>query len=247
MLEAISLDQLRVFIAAAETGSFSAAGRKVRRAQSLISQTLANLEAQLGVDLFDRTKKYPRLTERGQAMLVEARSVIDRMDELKARAKTMAEGLEPELSAVVDVMYPMAGLTRGVGFFREAYPRTPLLLYVEALGAGAQAVLDGRCRIGVIGSPPLVPSAMDSEPLIQVPLTTVVAPQHALAHIRGVIPMRRALEHVQLVLTDRSTLSEGRTFGVFSPRIWRLADLGAKLEFRRAGFGWGPRPMGVGG
>src|SRR5258706_13303156 len=247
MLEAVSLDQLRVFIVAAEAGSFSAAGRKIRRAQSLISQTLAKLETQLGVRLFDRSKKYPRLTEQGHAILAESKLVIDRVDELKACVRTMAEGLEPQLSAVVDVMFPMAGLTRAVGFFRKAYPRTPLLLYVEALGAVAQAVLDRRCRIGVIGSLPLVPGAMDSEPLIQVPLTTVVAPQHALAHIRGVIPMRRALEHVQLVLTDRSTLSEGRTFGVFSPRIWRLADLGAKLEFRRAGFGWGPRPMGVGG
>jgi len=243
MLEAISLDQLRVFVAAAETGSFSAAGRKIRRAQSLISQTLANLETQLGMRLFDRTKKFPRLTEQGHAMLAEAKSVIDRMDELKARARTMAEGLEAELSVVVDVMYPMAGLTRGVGFFREAYPRTPLLLYVEALGAVAQAVLDRRCRIGVLGSLPLVPGAMDSEPLIQVPLTTVAAPHHALARIRGVIPMRKALEHVQLVLTDRSTLSEGRTFGVLSPRIWRLADLGAKLEFLRAGFGWGHMPL----
>lgn len=243
MLEAVSLDQLRVFIVAAEAGSFSAAGRKVRRAQSLISQTLAKLEIQLGVRLFDRSKKYPRLTEQGHAMLAEAKLVIDRVDELKARARTMAEGLEPQLSAVVDVMFPMAGLTRAVGFFRKAYPRTPLLLYVEALGAVAQAVLDRRCRIGVIGSLPIVPDAMESEPLIGVPLTTVVAPHHALAHIRGAVPKRRVAEHVQLVLTDRSTLSEGRTFGVVSPQIWRLADLGAKLEFLRAGFGWGHMPL----
>ena len=56
MLEALSLDQLRVFIAAAETGSFSAAGRKLRRAQSLVSQTVANLEGQLDVQLFDRPR-----------------------------------------------------------------------------------------------------------------------------------------------------------------------------------------------
>jgi DNA-binding transcriptional LysR family regulator len=243
MLEAVSLDQLRVFIAAAETGSFSAAGRKVRRAQSLVSQALANLESQLGVRLFDRTKKYPKLTNQGEAMLVEAKAVIDRMDELKARAKTMAEGLEPELAAVVDVMYPMSALTKAVGFFKEAYPRTPLLLYVEALGAVAQAVLDRRCRVGVIGSLPNVPDALESEPLIDVSLVTVVAPHHALAQIRGTVPKRRSMEHVQLVLTDRSTLSEGRTFGVLSPLTWRLADLGAKLEFLRAGFGWGHMPL----
>src|SRR5258705_7896552 len=112
MLDALSLDQLRVFIAAAETGSFSAAGRKLRRAQSLVSQTVASLEGQLDVKLFDRAKKYPQLTGAGQALLLEAKSVVDRMDGFKARARTMAEGLEPELSAVIDVMDPIAMLTR---------------------------------------------------------------------------------------------------------------------------------------
>ena len=243
MIEALSLDQLRVFIAAAETGSFSAAGRKLRRAQSLVSQTIANLEAQLGVKLFDRARKYPQLTGAGHALLVEAKGVVDKMDSFKARARTMAEGLEPELSAVIDVMYPMAALTKAVGFFTQTYPRTPLLLYVEALGAVVQAVLDGRCRLGVIGSLPNVPENVESEPLMEVPFATVVAPNHALARIRGVVPKRALAEHVQLVLTDRSTLSEGRSFGVLSPLTWRLADLGAKLEFLKAGFGWGHMPL----
>src|SRR4051812_41001506 len=243
MLEALSLDHLRVFIAAAETGSFSAAGRKLRRAQSLVSQTIANLEAQLEVRLFDRAKKYPQLTGTGQALLVEAKLVVERMDGFKARAKAMAEGLEPELSAVVDVMYPMAALTKAVGFFTQTYPRTPLRLYVEALGAVVQAVLDGRCRIGVIGSLPLVPENVVSEPLMEVPFATVVAPRHPLARIRGVVAKANLVEQVQLVLTDRTTLSEGRNFGVVSPLVWRLADLGAKLEFLKAGFGWGHMPL----
>jgi DNA-binding transcriptional LysR family regulator len=57
MLDGVSLDQLRTFIAAADKGSFSAAGRHLRRAQSVVSQTLANLEGQLGVKLFDRSAR----------------------------------------------------------------------------------------------------------------------------------------------------------------------------------------------
>ena len=72
MLDAITLDQLRTFIAAVDEGSFSAAGRKLRRAQSVVSQTLANLEAQLGVKLFDRSARYPRLTEEGRSLLTDA-------------------------------------------------------------------------------------------------------------------------------------------------------------------------------
>src|SRR6266516_2850405 len=72
MLDGMSLDQLRTFIAAADEGSFSAAGRKLRRAQSVVSQTLANLEAQLGVKLFDRSSRYPKLTDQGRSLLIDA-------------------------------------------------------------------------------------------------------------------------------------------------------------------------------
>src|SRR3982074_1824858 len=111
MLDALSLDQLRTFIAAAEEGSFSAAGRKLKRAQSVVSQTLANLEKPLGVKLFDRSARYPRLTDSGQALLNDARAIADGVDCLKARAKILHEGLEPELSLSIDAMYPMRALT----------------------------------------------------------------------------------------------------------------------------------------
>jgi DNA-binding transcriptional LysR family regulator len=75
MLDSVSLDHLRMFIAAADEGSFSAGGRRLRRAQSVISQTLANLEAQLGVKLFDRSSRSPVLTGQGLALLAEARAV----------------------------------------------------------------------------------------------------------------------------------------------------------------------------
>jgi DNA-binding transcriptional LysR family regulator len=184
-LDGMSLDQLRTFIAAAEEGSFSAAGRKLRRAQSLVSQTLANLEHRLGVKLFDRSGRYPRLTDNGQALLNDAKEIADGIDSLKARAKTLREGLEPELSLSIDVMFPMSVLTEAVGSFRVAFPYTPLRLYVEALGAVIEPVLRGTCHIGVIGSFPVVPDSMRSEPLLDVPMVAVVAPAHPLAAYKG--------------------------------------------------------------
>src|SRR5215467_6360812 len=107
-LDGMSLDQLRTFVAAVDEGSFSAAGRKLRRAQSVVSQTLANLEGQLGVRLFDRSARYPRLTDAGRSLLADARTVADSLDGFKARAKALSQGLEPELAVAIDVMYPMA-------------------------------------------------------------------------------------------------------------------------------------------
>ncbi|WP_416052285.1 LysR family transcriptional regulator [Cupriavidus basilensis] len=245
MLDGVSLDQLRTFIAAADEGSFSAAGRKLRRAQSVVSHTLANLESQIDVQLFDRNGRYPRLTEQGTALLAQARMVVSGMDGFKSKARAIAEGLEPELSVVVDVMYPMASLTGAVGEFRDAFPHTPLRLYVEALGAVLQPVLDGVCRIGISGSMPAVPETLEAEKLLDVPMVTVTAPSHPLAAHRGVIRQRTLEAHVQLVLTDRTTLTEGKTFGVFAPLTWRLADLGAKHAFLRAGFGWGHMPVAM--
>ncbi|MEG3789575.1 LysR family transcriptional regulator [Lysobacter sp. CCNWLW3] len=242
MLDGVTLDQIRTFIAAAEQGSFSAAGRKLRRAQSVVSHTLANLEAQLGVSLFERSGRYPQLTEEGQSLLRDARAVADHMDDFKARARSIREGLEPELSVAMDVMYPMPAITHAVGHCRQLFPRTPLRLYVEALGGVVQPVLDGSCRIGVIGSLPTVPDELVAEPLALLPFATVVAPAHPLAKSRKPLSNGELSKHVQLVLTDRTPLSSGRNFGVISPLTWRLADLGAKHAFLRAGFGWGHMP-----
>src|SRR5882757_4044795 len=243
MLDGVTLDQLRTFIAAVEQGSFSAAGRKLRRAQSVVSQTLANLEGQLGVTLFDRRARYPTLTEDGRALLENARAVAEQMDGLKARAKTLREGLEPELSLSIDVMYPMDELTAAVAKFRVTFPHTPLRLYVEVLGAVIEPVLQGACQIGIVGSLPTLPDAMHGEFLLDVPLLTVVAPTHPLAKYKGIVPVSELQRHVQLVLTDRSTLSKGQSYGVFSKNVWRLADMGARHAFLRAGFGFGNMPQ----
>jgi DNA-binding transcriptional LysR family regulator len=80
MLDGVSLDQIRTFIAAVDEGSFSAAGRRLGRAQSVVSQTLANLEGQLGVQLFERSGRYPVLTGEGRALLTDARAVAVSMD-----------------------------------------------------------------------------------------------------------------------------------------------------------------------
>lgn len=243
MLDGLSMDQLRTFIAAADEGSFSAAGRKLRRAQSVVSHTLANLELQVGFALFDRGGRYPQLTEAGRALLEQAREAANSMDAFKARARMLAGGLEPELAVAVDVMFPIATLTDAVKAFHQQFPATPLRLYVEAMGAVVQPLLDGRCRIAVIGSLPDVPDDCASDYLLEVPSEIVAAPGHPLAHAKRALTRAELNRHVQLVLTDRSTLTAGREFGVMSQQVWRLADLGAKHAFLRAGLGWGSMPL----
>ena len=68
MLDGVSLDQLRSFLAAVDEGSFSAAARKLRRAQSAVSELVSTLEDQIGVSLFDRSGRYPKLTPQGAVL-----------------------------------------------------------------------------------------------------------------------------------------------------------------------------------
>jgi DNA-binding transcriptional LysR family regulator len=245
MRDGLTLDQLRTFIAVVDEGSFSAAGRRLRSAQSVVSQTMAALEAQLGMTLFDRRGRLPVLTEQGRALIAEARTATGGVDRFKARAKSLAGGLEAELSVVVDVMFPIAVLTEAVGAFQARFPDTPLRLYVEALGAVIQPVLDERCAFGVMGSLPTAPPHLTMERLLGVPMVMVASPRHPLYADGGPISVDKLRQHVQLVLTDRSTLSTGREFGVLSAKTWRLADLGAKHAFLRAGLGWGGMPLDV--
>ena len=209
----------------------------------MVSQTLANLEGQLGVRLFDRTGRYPVLTKAGAALLADARSIARQVGSLKAKARAMGEGLEPELAVAVDVMFPIAVFARAVQDFRRTFPDTPLRVDVEGLGAVLQPVLDGRCSFAITGFLPEVPPDLVEEHLLVVRLVTVVAPGHPLARESTPIPREVLAEQVQLVLTDRSDLTKGREFGVVGRKPWRLADLGAKHVFLLAGLGWGYMPL----
>jgi DNA-binding transcriptional LysR family regulator len=241
-LDSLTLDQLRVFEAIAETGSFSAAARRLRRAQSAVSYAIANLEAQLGVTLFERGGQRPVPTEAGRSLLADARAVARKVDALRARARGLQQGLETELALVVDVMFPMAALVEALDAFRHEFPTVGVRLDVEALGAVAQAVLAGRSHVGVMGPLPALPGTLEGQALASVPLVPVVAPTHPLADIVGPISTTALADHVQLVLTDRSTLTDGIEVAVLSPNTWRLADLGAKHALLRAGLGWGNLP-----
>jgi DNA-binding transcriptional LysR family regulator len=242
MLDGVSLDQLRAFIAAADEGSFSAAGRRLRRAQSVVSQTVANLEGQLGVKLFDRGARLPILTDEGRALLADARAVAGNVDLFKARAKSLAGGLEPELSVAVDVAFPLAPFTAAVAAFQKEFPATLLRFDVES-SAVIEPVLDGRCAIGVMASLRVAPPQLTGERLLAVRTAMVVSPRHPLAAHGAPIPTAVLAEHIQLVHADPSDLSRPGGFGLLSPKVWRLSHLGAKHEFLRAGLGFGLMPL----
>lgn len=237
-----SIDQLRIFLTVAEEGSFNRAAQRLGRAISVVSYAISNLEAQLGVALFAREgSRKPQLTEAGQALLAEARAVADDVDALIAKVRSLQQGLESELSLAVDVMVPGDALARILREFQRMFPSVPLRLHVEALGAVAALVIDGQADLAIGGPVAADCPEVERQVVGSVELIPVAAPSHPLAQMQP-IPPGEARRHLQLVLSDRSPLTEGRDFSVMSPRSWRLADLGAKHVLLREGLGWGNMP-----
>jgi DNA-binding transcriptional LysR family regulator len=243
VLEGVSLDQLRTFIAAVDEGSFSGAARKLNRVQSAVSSWISDLEDQFGVVLFDRSGRFPKLTQEGVLLLADARSIVAGVATMKARARLMASGLETELAIVIDVFFPAAVLSATAKAFASRFPLTPLRLFVEGMGAGYTPVLEGKCNLGVLTNIPVPFPSLVSERLGEVPLVAVASPTHPLAQLTYRIPRHEMAKHLQLVLTDRSELMSGRDFGVVASSTWRLADLSTKYAFLKDGIGWGGMPL----
>ena len=134
----IAIEQLRVFVAAMDSGGFTAAGRSLGRAQSAISYGIANLEELLQVQLFDRSSHRPSLSAAGKSLLGDARAVLGQVDALIARAQSIDSGIEPSVSFAVDMMFPQSLLRKILTSFEKKYPAVELHLYSEAMAASIE-------------------------------------------------------------------------------------------------------------
>ncbi|QTG16896.1 LysR family transcriptional regulator (plasmid) [Agrobacterium tumefaciens] len=233
-----TLDQLRVLVTVVEVGSFAGAAREMNRATSVVSYTIANLEAQLGVRLFDReTTRKPQLTDAGRMVLAEARLVAGSIDSLRAKTKGMLQGLETELHVVLDTFLPEDRVVDAITAFFDRFPTVALHLAVETLGMVMHQVRERRATVGVTGPVEAV-DGMERIAVGSVQMIPAAAPSHPLA-LAGTNPPGAGRGHIQLVLTDRSPLTAGREVAVMSSKTWRLADLASKHMLMKAGIGWG--------
>jgi DNA-binding transcriptional LysR family regulator len=201
-----------------DVGSFAGAARRLGRATSVISYSIANLEAQLGVLLFDRkSTRKPQLTEAGRGVLSEARTVTNGVDALRAKVRSLSRGIEAEISLVLDMMLPSVRVVDVLKAFRAEFPTVPLRLYIEALGAVTQMVLDGAATIGICGALDEAVAGIERIGVGSVEWIPVAAPDHALA-LAGRNAPGAGRDHIQLVLTDRSLRTQGQDLAQISQR-----------------------------
>nr|AYM52956.1 LysR family transcriptional regulator [Jahnella sp. MSr9139] len=243
MLEGVTIDQLRTLRAVAEAGSFSAAARKLGRVQAAVSQSIDRLEAQLGLRLFDRSGRTPRLTHHGEAVAAAAGAVEGGFDALESLVAGLKRGAESTLSIVVDVMFPAASLVGFATDFAREHPSVELELFTEVLSAVTAHVREKRSTWGIALEDADLRD-LERRAIADVLLLPVAAASHPLARRAAPIDARGLGEAVQIVLGEHRQEAHraGDDQGVLSPRTWRVVDLATKHALIAGGLGWGHMP-----
>jgi DNA-binding transcriptional LysR family regulator len=242
MLSALTLDQLLVLTTIEDCGSFSAAGRKLRRAQSAISHAMQSLENIQQVQIFDRSSKVPKLTEAGRVLCAQARQILQQAERFTRIAHSISTGLEPELGVAIDSMVPNEPILNSLSQLQKTFPDVAVNIFTEGLWSAERRVRNGSAALALCALLPAMSQDMQAYPLTTVRMVPVVAPSHPLASAQMPLSREMLSAHVQLILTDPAQAG-GPSFSIVSQRVWRFVDIGRRLEFLLAGFGWCNMPL----
>ncbi|GAB2894979.1 LysR family transcriptional regulator [Paralcaligenes ginsengisoli] len=244
MLDNVTINQLRAFVAVCDQGSFSGAARKLRRAQSAISHAIKALESAFDVELFERNTRKAQLTAAGRSLLPDARAVISRTEEMKNRAGSIARTGAPQVSIAIDTYFPRAHLIDCLRTLQEEFHTAAIDLRITSMQGGENLVLQKVCALAVTieNVTEVNPDAMERRWLCEAEMVTVCAPSHPLASTPKPIPMDEFGGHIQIVVTDNQPGAEKTQQGVAGKRQWLVNDLGAKRDLLKAGLGWGHLP-----
>jgi DNA-binding transcriptional LysR family regulator len=244
MLDNVTINQLRAFVAVCDQGSFSGAARKLGRAQSAISHAIKALESAFDVELFERNTRKAQLSAAGSSLLPDARAAISRVEEMKNRAGAIASAGVPQVSVAVDAYFPRAHLVDCLRALQAEFPTAAINLRITTMQGGEHLVFERVCALAITieNVPEVNPDAMERSWLCEAEMVTACAPSHPLASAAGPIPMDEFGLHVQIVVTDNQPGAEKTQHGVAGKRQWLVNDLGAKRDLLKAGLGWGHLP-----
>ena len=178
----VTLRQFRYFVAVAESGSVASASRMLDIAQSALTKSLLELEAELGSSLFERSSKGMTLTPQGHRFLVSARKVIGSVaDALRLHAGEAASGLSGVLSVGVTSLVAGYYLSELFSRFRRACPAVQVLVTEDTPGFLEHLLINGELDLAIMVSNALSePQAMVAETLTRSPNRVWLPANHAL-------------------------------------------------------------------
>ncbi len=235
-----NLEQLKMFVAAADAGSFSAAGRTLNKGQSAISIGIANLETDLGFELFDRTTRKPGLTSGGKRLLTFARAVLLQAEDLNAAAHSIFSGDETCVRIVLDDAILLPSLSRILVEFGQKFPATQVEILSAVSPDIPEFVEQGNADIGLMFSGGIVQKGVEQIFIGNLPFVSVSRPDYPLATLET-IGANDLLPHRQLLLRSPGGAVLNQ-FPSLSTEIWTATSFHNIRELVFHGVGWAYLP-----
>lgn len=239
----MNLHQLDILLAVVAAGSFSAAARTLGKAQSAVSTAISELEIDLNLQLFDRSGRYPSLTEAGSRILQQAQLVRQQCQELKELATYLAGGLETQLRLAVDDEGQLPWLAPVLAELAAQFPKLELQLLFPLLEDLTKMLESGDADLGICFQPQQLPEQFLRWPLQQLQFAAAVSIQHPLAKLVEVTAADLQ-QHRQLMVTGRGESLEKQR-GRFSNQVWWLEGDIAVLALVEQNLGWARLPLHV--
>ena len=241
----LDVKRLTILREVANQGSFSAAGEALFLSQSAVSQQVATLEREVGMQLLDRTREGPKLTDAGRALVGHAEAAIARLEEAERELAAIAglEGGELRLAS-----FPTASatiLTEAVSIFHHRHPAVRLSVAdaepEESLPGLRAAELDVALTFDYPSIPKLEERDLEQTLVLSESMHLALPKNHPLAD-REVVPLSEFCETEWLCGSAPSTcgevvLSACRNAG-FEPRVgFESDDYNVMQGFIAAGLG----------
>lgn len=238
-------DSIELFLAVIERGSFSAAARALGKVPSAVSMGIANLEAELGYPLFDRSHREPVPTAMASALVPHARLAAEQLKQLQVHAVELSLGLESKLSIGVVADIDKTRLLAAIQQVAERHP----LLEIEVLSAPQDDVLQllhsGRVQVCLAFAGLSVNVLERFQFVGSEQLIATIAPHYGALSVLGDEPYLEDLVQERQVIVASRDLPISETRPLLGESHWRTDTLEMALHMVEAGIGWGNFPLSV--
>lgn len=241
----MNLLQLQTLLAVVACGSFSAAARKLGKAQSAVSMSIAELEIDCNVQLFDRSGRYPKLTAAGERLWHQALFIERQCQAFESLACEFHRGLEPCLTLAVDDEGQLPWLAPILTELAAQFPALELRLLFPLLDDLTLLLQQGQADLAISFQPQQPPADIDSWPLLALEFVPVVAPSHPLAaQANAPIRLEQLQQQRQILVTDRANGAEKQRGRLSLQVWWAEGDMAVQsLVLQGLGYAFLPKPL----
>lgn len=240
-----SSDNVAVFLAVLDHGSFSAAARALGKAPSAVSMTIANLEAALDLALFDRTGREPVATPAARALEPRARQLALQLRQLDVHALALHAGLEKTLAIAVAPELLVAPWNAPLQTLAQEFPSLEVNIVSAPQTRAMDLLHEGAVQLALVFERPGLDAREGFQEVSSELLVAVVSPDHPLYQ-----PEQSCVSHEDLIAGRQIAVAShadnrlnNRT--LVSRATWRTDSHLATLGLVQAGLGWAYLPRAL--